>query len=67
MEYKRAKVTHDAFLYFGSFYKCKIALKKGDIWDLIHDGCNFCVLERFHITIELATNDFNEHFEKMDN
>jgi hypothetical protein len=66
MEYKRAKVKCNSFLYFGSFYKCKLSLKQGDIWDLIHDGCNFYVLERFHTTIELSTDDYNRFFYTMD-
>lgn len=66
MEYKRAKVLQNSYLYYGSFYKCKLALKKGEIWDMRHDGSNFCVLERFNVTIELTAKDFEEHFETMD-
>lgn len=31
MEYKRAKVLENSFLYYGNFYQCKLALKKGEI------------------------------------
>ena len=66
MEHKRAKVKCNSYLYFGSFYKCKLSLKQGEIWDLVHDGCNFYVLERFRVTIEQAAADYNNFFETMD-
>lgn len=66
MDSKRARVICNSYLYFGNYYKCKLSLKQGEIWDLIHDGCSFYVLERFRVRIELCKDDYERLFETMD-
>lgn len=65
MENDRAQVKYDAFLYYGSFYMCRLEIKYGDIWDVIHKGTKFAILERFHVRIEIEIEDFEQHFVMM--
>lgn len=62
-ETNRAVVINNGNLFFGGFLQCQIKLKKGDFWDIVHDGGNITILKHGDTTIEIRREDFIAHFD----